>query len=67
LATRPGNESRAESGWNSINRLFQTNKRGIMDLTTIAQSIATLLVPYMKKAGEEFAGEFGTAVFKKME
>jgi hypothetical protein len=37
-----------------------------MDPVTIATGAATLLVPYVKKAAEEFAGEAGTAVLQKV-
>jgi hypothetical protein len=36
-----------------------------MDPTTIAASVAALLAPYFKKAGEEFAGEAGKFVLEK--
>jgi len=37
-----------------------------MDPVTIATLAVTLLVPYVKKAAEEFAGEAGKAVFNKV-
>lgn len=40
-------------------------ERSNMDVTTIAASVVTLLIPYIKKASEEFAGEAGKAVFLK--
>ena len=36
-----------------------------MDPATIAASVAALLTPYLKKAGEEFAGEAGKFVQEK--
>lgn len=38
------------------------NQGGLMDPATLAASIAALLTPYLKKAGEDFVGEVGKYV-----
>jgi hypothetical protein len=43
----------------------RSTEEGIMDPATIAASIAALLAPYLKKAGEDLVGEAGKFVQEK--